>query len=62
MNQVTPPLCERCWLPVRPSEEFIRLGHITDVRITGEPVYVWSYLHAYDSRTGGCVGSQSAAA
>jgi hypothetical protein len=39
---------------VRPAEEFIRLGHIVDVRADGEPVYLWSYLHAYDPVTGGC--------
>jgi hypothetical protein len=39
---------------VRPAEEFIRLGHIVDVRADGEPVYLWSYLHAYDPASGGC--------
>jgi len=30
------------------------LGHIVDVRADGEPVYLWSYLHAYDPVSGGC--------
>jgi hypothetical protein len=62
MHKGIPPLCERCWQPVRSSDEFIRLGHITDVRTNGEPVYLWSYLHAYDAHSGGCVGVSAAAA
>jgi hypothetical protein len=54
MSRMSPPLCERCWQVVRPAEQFIRLGHIVDVRADGEPVYLWSYLHAYDPATGGC--------
>ncbi len=62
MNQTAPPLCERCWQPLRLREEFIRLSHITDVRPNGEPVYVWSYLHAYDPDSGGCVSVADEAA
>jgi hypothetical protein len=62
MDQIAPPLCERCWQPVLLRDEFIRLGHITDVRPNGEPVYLWSYLHAYDVASGGCAGASSSAA
>lgn len=54
MSRMSPPLCERCWQVVHPAEQFIRLGHIVDVRPDGEPVYLWSYLHAYDPASGGC--------
>lgn len=62
MSPFSPPLCERCWQPVQPAEEFIRLGHIVDVRPDGEPVYLWSYLHAYDPVSGGCDIPAAAAA
>jgi len=62
MSPISPPLCERCWQAVQSDEEFIRLGHIVDVRADGEPVYLWSYLHAYDAATGGCAGAAAEAA
>jgi hypothetical protein len=62
MSPFSPPLCERCWQVVHPAEEFIRLGHMVDVRADGEPVYLWSYLHAYDPGTGGCDVATAAAA
>lgn len=62
MSRIPPPLCERCWQVVHPSDQFIRLSHIVDVRADGEPVYVWSYLHAYDPETGGCDAPAAAAA
>ena len=46
---------------MRSTDEFIRLGHITDVRSNGEPVYVWSYLHAYDAGNDGCAEGSAAA-
>jgi hypothetical protein len=62
MSPIASPLCERCWQPVLSHEEFIRLSHIVDVRPDGEPVYVWSYLHAYDAATGWCDVPAAAAA
>jgi hypothetical protein len=61
-SRMAPPLCERCWQVVHPEERFIRLSHIVDVRIDGEPVYVFSYLHEYDPASGGCGGTLAAAA
>jgi hypothetical protein len=61
MSPIASALCERCWQALRPDDEFIRLGHIVDVRADGEPVYAWSYLHAYDRVTGGCMVRAAAA-
>jgi len=55
-------ICERCFSRLAPSESFIRLGHIVDVRADGEPVFVFAYLHSYDEESGGCVGAEPAAA
>jgi hypothetical protein len=49
-------LCERCYHVLGPDEKFFRLGHIIHVRPDGEPVFLFSYLHAYDETTGGCEG------
>jgi hypothetical protein len=60
MDEIAPRLCERCWQAVHARDRFIRLGHITDVRPDGEPVYAWSYLHQYDPDTGGCADGVAA--
>lgn len=54
-------ICERCCGALAPAENFIRLGHIIHVRPDGEPVFLFSYLHAYDEATGGCEGVETSA-
>lgn len=47
-------LCERCWTPVRHDEQAVRLGHVVGSTLTGDIVWAYTYLHAYD-RQEGCV-------
>ncbi|HEY2203342.1 MAG TPA: hypothetical protein VGH99_02535 [Pseudonocardia sp.] len=61
MSHDAPRLCERCWQQVHVRDRFVRLGHVAEVRPDGEPVFHWSYLHAYDPGTGYCADVPAAA-
>ncbi|MDN5861047.1 MAG: hypothetical protein L0H84_20775 [Pseudonocardia sp.] len=45
-------LCERCYTPVRPTQRYARLGHITGTPLTGDIRWAHTFLHVYDRDTG----------
>lgn len=49
----TPPLCERCWCPILPGQQFAKLGQILQATLLGDIEWTFTYVHRY-SRDEGC--------
>lgn len=59
MTERPPLICERCYSPCLPSEQYVQFGHIANVALHGDVQWSYTYLHHYDPKEGCVRGTTS---